>query len=445
MRPSLALIALSLGFAACTPRDKPLEATEDAANPSPNATILPAPLASAPATTDPSSQPPKMVGIPADSRGRLILPDAGMPPPTALIANQALAADQLPGREAQGVTLAAEWFWPAPPPAPHHPETQQAGIDAARKLTRRLWTIDLTEYGRMRILFDSLSFTLARYSELRARHDRFGHVLVWPSADTYRIVPPGALRALIEERRLDVTPLMNERAKSAPSPGPRFGFPTSRALVHTATGKLQLDQAHVVNVGLGGQLLCRTLVELAGAEPSASLCTLGQVPVHAEYTWPSGGTITFDVTTLNIRTDFPTGMLSVPPAGASLSSSGLPPNSSGIFLTREQVAAFRTRPIDTAHPRNDPEFKGAPGEGFVAVNETDSMRFFLVDGVPVAWVHPHARQYVIGSPAGRYQVQWRSFLGAFVEPPSNVEFPALVTHGAPPADAGLDAAADRDR
>lgn len=127
---------------------------EDAANPSPNATLLPVPLASATTTTDPSSQPPKVLGIPADSKGRLILPEAGVPPPVALTPNQPLASDQLPGREAQGVTIAAEWQMPNPPPNHHVPETAQAGIDAARKLTRRLWTIDLTEYGRMRILFD---------------------------------------------------------------------------------------------------------------------------------------------------------------------------------------------------------------------------------------------------------------------------------------------------
>lgn len=435
-------LALALLAAACNPRPQPQEqSSEDAANPSPNATLLPVPLASATTTTDPSSQPAKVIGIPADSKGRLILPEAGIPPPVAMVPNQPLGSDQLPGREAQGVTIAAEWQLPNPPPNHHVPETAQAGIDAARKLTRRLWTIDLTEYGRMRILFDSVSFPLTKYTELRARHDRYGHVLVWPAGDTYRVVPPGALRALLDERRIDVTPLMADRAKTAPSAGPRFGFPTSRAIIATATGKLQIDQAHVVNAGLGGQLLCRTLVELVGAEPASTTCTIGQVPVRAEYTWPDGATLVFEVATLNMRNDFPTGMLSVPPSGASFTSSGLPPNASGIFLTREQLVAFRSRAMENPHPRTDPEFRSAPGEGFVAVNETDALRFVLVDGVPVAWVAPHNRQYVIGPLNGRYQVQWRSFLGAYIGQPSVVEFPALFTLGGQPGpDAGADGA-----
>jgi len=187
-------------------------------------------------------------------------------------------------------------------------------------------------------------------------------------------------------------------------------------------------------------LLCRTLVELVGAEPASTTCTIGQVPVRAEYTWPDGATLLFEVATLNMRNDFPTGMLSVPPSGASFTATGLPPNASGIFLTRDQLAAFRSRPLDGAHPRTDPEQRGAPGEGFIAVNETDALRFVLLDGVPVGWVAPHNRQYVIGPLHGRYQVQWRSFLGAYIGQPAVVEFPAMLTLGGPARDAGTDAA-----
>jgi hypothetical protein len=316
-----------------------------------------------------------------------------------------------------------------------------AGIEAARKLTRRLWTIDITEHGRMRIAFDSVAFSVAKFTELRARFDRFGHILMWPAGDQYRVVPPGALRALLDERRVDVTPLMPERARAAPSPGPRFGFPTTRTILTTATGKLQLDQAHVVNVGIGGALLCRTLVELVSTEPSATACAQNLLPVRAEYTWPDGATVHFEVHTLNLRTDFPTGQVSVPPSSATFTATGLPPQASGIFLTREQLAAFRTRAIDSSHPRTDPEFRGAPGEGFLAANATDALRFLLLDGVAVAWVPPHERQYLIGTPRGRFQVQWRSFLGSFIGPVTTAEFPALLTLGEEP-DAGEPAAAD---
>jgi hypothetical protein len=428
----------------CTPKAQPVEQTEDAANRSPNATIVPAPLASATPTGETSSHAPKPLAVPADSRGRPLFADGGAPVPQPLQPGQALSADSLPGREAQGVTLAAEWVWTNVPAAPHTAETSMPGIEAARKLTRRLWTIDITEYGRMRAMFDSVAFTLPRYSELRARYDRYGHVLVWPSGDSYRVIPAGALRALLDERRVDVTPLMPERAKSGQSAGPRFGFPTTRMVLTTASGKLQIDQAHVVNVGLGGPLLCRLLVELVATEPGAATCAQNMIPVHAEYTWPEGGTLQFDVLTLNMRNDFPTGPLSVPPSGASFTASGLPPNASGIFLTRDQIAAFRTKAIDSPHPRTDPEARGAPGEGFVAVNSTDALRFVLIDGVPVGWVPPHEQQYVIGTARGRYLVQWRSLLGSFVGPAAIMEFPAMLRHG-DIADAGVDSgAAARD-
>ena len=34
--------------------------------------------------------------------------------------------------------------------------------------------------------------------------------------------------------------------------------------------------------------------------------------------------------------------------------------------------------------RTDPEAQGAPGEGFFAKNDTDSLRYFVIDTVPVA-------------------------------------------------------------
>jgi hypothetical protein len=59
-----------------------------------------------------------------------------------------------------------------------------------------------------------------------------------------------------------------------------------------------------------------------------------------------------------------------------------------------------------------------------------------VDGIPVAWVAPFGEQHVLGPPKGRYVVQWRTFLGDSVSPPSTVDVPALVAFGMPP-DGGL--------
>ncbi len=439
-RRSLVALGCAIAAASCDSANSASGGTGDAAR-SPNATILPAPLASAPPSDmtegrDGAADVP--VGVPADSRGRPLFPEAGPIEPTTMIADRPIEADRLTSREVAGVTLAAEWLWTKLPAPASGAEVSSAGIDAARKATRRTWQIEIAESGRMRIIFDSPAFALSQYTELRARYDLYGHVLVWPEAQTYRTVAPGSLRALIDERRLDVTPLMPAKVSVGPKRGPRFGFPVSSAVLTTATGKLVLDQAHTMNVSAGGPLLCRTLVELVGAEPNTDVCVPNNVPVNAEYTWPDGAAVSFHVNTLQIRPDFPQVMLSVPPATAAFAESGLPSTPSGVLLTREQLAAFRTRGIEPTADRKDPEAAGAPAEGFVAVNDTDALRFVLLDGVAVAWVPARGQQYVAGTNRGRYSVQWRSLLGSYIGDPKLIEVPARIVLGEP-GDAGTPA------
>jgi hypothetical protein len=435
----LLLVSAASLVASCNPsKSGDSAASAESAAKSPNATIVPAPLdSSAPANAgDPQDKKlDSPAGIPADSKGRLIVPDGGPPAPIASPAAEPLPADVISQRELPGITLQAEWLWSNVPPPAHTPEVSNAGIDAARKATKRTWQIDIAEVGRMRIVVDSFSFTVTKLTELRARYDRYGHALVWPNIDAYRVVPPGALRALLDERRVDVSPLMQPQVSPSKPGNSRFGFPTSKNTISTATGKVVLEQAHTTNAGLGGQLLCRTLIELVSADPATTVCSQGLLPIHADYTWPDNTTISFDVSAFTIRPDFPSIYFTTPPATATFTPTGLPPEPSGIFLTREQVAAFRSKPIDSTRPRTDSEFKGAPGEGFEAVNDTDALRFILIDGVPVAWVPAHGKQYVIGSLHGRYTVQWRSFLGASIAPPKTIEIPALITFPEPP-DAG---------
>ena len=103
----------------------------------------------------------------------------------------------------------------------------------------------------------------------------FAGVARWPDLPH---VAPRSLRALLDERRVDVTPLMPGRTSPDSKRGPRFGFPTSATLVNTQSGKLVLEQAHTPNAGVGGQLLCRTLVEIAAANPSTAACEANNVP-----------------------------------------------------------------------------------------------------------------------------------------------------------------------
>lgn len=407
---------------------------------SPNATLRPSPRSSLspPVLQDASLDGP--IGIPADSKGRLILRDAGVPDPTPLVPAQPLPRDRIANREMPGVTITARWNWDLVPAPPSGAEVNTPGIKAARAATEHLWQVEILDSGRMRVVFDSPSFPVTKFTEIRSRADHFGHILVWPNSDTYRVITPGALRALLDERRIDVSPLVPGRVSPEESGKPRFGFPTRKATLSTPWGKLTLEQARTVNVGVGGPLLCRLLVELVGVQPESPVCEDNKVPVHARFEWKDGGAIELEVTTLLIRSDFPASLFAFPPPEAIFAQEGLPPQATGILLTREQMASFRSRASEPPKVRTDPEATSAPGEGILAVNQTDAMRFLLVDGIPVAWVPAHGQQYLIGSRNGRYSVQWRSFLGTEIDEPKDVIFPARVALGETP-DAGTAAGA----
>ena len=62
-------------------------------------------------------------------------------------------------------------------------------------------------------------------------------------------------------------------------------------------------------------------------------------------------------------------------------------------------------------------------------NATDVARYVFLDSVPVAWVDPGRDQLISGPPRGRYQVQWRTFLGEAGDPPVTIDVPARVVIG----------------
>lgn len=393
---------------------------------SPNASILPAPLANEPPDLDAGRQPDATFGgIPADSAGRLILPDAAAPPPEPLRPDVAMPVESPGSKDLAGVSLEATWRWRDVPVPPKAPEVAVDAIREAARLTALTWKIDVTESGRMRAEFTSLALPLPKGSELRARADRYGNVILWPNATDYRVVAPGALRTVLGERRVDVTPLAI--AKPVPhGDAKRLGVSTRRVELATSLGSLKLEIGKIAEAGEGGPLLCRALVEVAGIDPKVQVCEPGEVALGAVYAWAEGGGITFDVTAFSRRTDLAPGDVVVPPQGATYASSGLPVAPAGIFLTREELAAFRTAPL-ALPPKED---RSAPGEGFIAVNQSDTLMYLLVDGVPAVAVPPQSERYLIGTVRGRYLFQWRTFLGDRALPPQLVELPARVVYGA---------------
>jgi hypothetical protein len=216
------------------------------------------------------------------------------------------------------------------------------------------------------------------------------------------------------------------RAKLTPAgTGSLLGHKTLRTEIETSLGTLSLEQATIVGSGSGGELFCRLLVEIVGAEPMTEACRLERVPLAAQYRWSMRGKISFSATSLVERKDIPYGSLNVPPSGATFTPGELPPSASGVFLTRDDLAKFRTRPV-----RGGPASPKAPGEGLIAENLTSALVYVLLDGVPIAWIKPKEQQYVIGPPAGRYVISFRDFFGTDTPPPGPIELPAFVRFGA---------------
>ncbi|HRI64916.1 MAG TPA: hypothetical protein PK156_11770 [Polyangium sp.] len=418
-------VTLLVTLLGCEAPTKSSPAASDAGA-SPNASILPSPLVTEdlPEIQDASVPPDGPYGLQADSMGRLIIPEAGPPPPEVLRSDLAMTAENPQIKDLVGVSLEAS-FRLRDLPAPHKaPEVAQDGIKAAVGLTAPKWKIELTETGRMRIVFVSRALPLPPNSELRARTDRYGHVVLWPNSTDYRVVPPGAIRTVLGERRVDVTPMSSGTMKVM-GDGKRLGLATRKVEVTSPLGSVKLEFGKSNDAGEGGALLCRMLVELVGVDPRSSVCVAGEVPLSAAYSWQEGGGLDFEVTSLSKRTDIPTNEMLVPPPGAMYQATGLPQAPAAIFLSREEVAAFRSAPLQLP-PIEDPK---APGEGFIAVNETDMLAYFFLDGVPIVAVPPSEQRYVIGTARGRYVTQWRTFLGDRIGPAKTVELPARLTFG----------------
>jgi hypothetical protein len=432
-RAIAAVLAAALpALPACDP-PAPSPGTSDAGA-SPNASILPAPLATEAPELPEAGGPPLLadagpMGIPADSAGRLILPDAGPPPPEVLRGDP-LPAESPTSREVNGATLEGVFRWRDVPAPPKSPEVSADGLREAQKLTALTWKIDLAEPGRMRVDFTSRALPLPTHAEIRARSDRYGHLVFWPAAAEYRVIPPGALRTVIGERRVDVTPLAPGTIKPQ-GDGKRLGVSTRKIELGSSLGTLKLELGKVPEVGEGGVLLCRLLVEIDGVDPKTPACQPGEVPLNAAYAWQEGGGITFEVTLLTKRTDVALNLMLAPPPSAAYQPTGLPAVPHGIFLSKDELAAIRTGPLPLP-PVTDTT---APGEGLLAVNHTDVLSYLLIDGVPVVAVPPASERYVIGPPRGRYVAEWRTFLGEKIAPPRPVELPARLTHGGAP-DAG---------
>ncbi len=411
--PLLSALALLLASACRNESKEPGRAGP--IEPSPNASILPAPLAS------------------GDLEGKNDSPDAGGTRDAGSDAGAIVAVSTRDDRpleddgelkEASGLSLRARWRWLDVTLPSRLPEANPDGVERARNQVEFAFEIELASAGRMRLGLDADSFVLPRGTELRARVELLGHALVWPDHAHYTVIPEGALRAALNERRADVVPLTHSKPLTLAA-GELLGVPTERMQVVTPLGKLELDQARIAGSAYAGTPLCRFLLELSGADPQMSACASDLVPLRAEYTWAEGGRAAFDVVKWSRSSTLEPSGLTVPPTHAEFTRSQLPAAGGGLLLQAAELARFRLRPVPRSESREKRE-PPAVKEGLLVVNRGELAAYLLVDGVPVLRAAPRSEDAALPLLPGTYSVQARDFLGSVNVPQSMISVPARV-------------------
>jgi hypothetical protein len=363
-----------------------------------------------------SAQPAALVALPASAA----LPTVeGGPPPAPLRPDEALIADTLP-RESPGYTLSAAFRNVEVLGPVRGPEVNPVGLEAARRTTEQRLAIDISP-SRMRVGFVGHGFVVAPDTEVRARSDRYGHMVVWPGGTAYRPLAPGSLRALLGERRLDVAPLSAAEIAPRDDGGRRIGIRMRKVDVTTRAAKVAFEIGKLEGAGEGSVLLCRMLLDLVSGPPSTPLCGVDELPVRAEIKWTNKGGIVFELTGYLRRSDVPATALLVPPQVASYVASAPPAGAFAPMLSPAELGAMRLADVDVP----------TTGDALIVSNATLQLRVLYLDGVPVAWVSPGGRGELHGLRRGRYVAQWRTFLGDSIETATTQLVPGLAQVGVP--------------
>lgn len=421
---SLGSALLGLVLAACSePRPAQPQGVQGT-EPSPNASILPAPLASGVG----------MAPVADSSRirdgGFPELEEAGVWVVGSFREDEPLVPDPLRPKDALGVTLEARFSWPTGAANSPSPDLNAAALPQLRQRSAFSIEVDLAPAGRMRFVLDGAAFPLPRGTEIRSRTEYYGHALVWPDGQSYRLIQPGALRTLLSERRCDVGPLVAAEASDSGS-GQFLGLATRKVQLSSPLGRIALQQAALTGVEPAGMLLCRLLVELVGIDPAEPSCTPGLVPVRAEYAWQKGGRLLFEVSSILRPQELPLASLRVPPDNPHFKGDLLPVDGPTHLLSPTDLRQLHVRDSAEAQRDSTNGDSATPRTKATARNDTDTALYLLLDGVPVLWLRPSAEANLPGLRRGRYSVSWKDFLGREQRPPQATELPGKLEVGIP--------------
>lgn len=355
--------------------------------PSPNATITPSPLIAG------GSLVAKTTKAPPSKPGTKKAGSELVEPPTPLAAQTALAADEVAPKQPIQLTLTGRLYWPLFPGTLKTSTTLSRQLDVATK-TQRQFEVNLRSYGRMQITFYGNTFAFEDGTSVASRFENYGHLLVWPNARSYRVLPVGSLRTLFTEGRPDVTPVVHLEPESDAA-SDVWGRATRIWTLETSRGKLRLHQTRVEEAELSGPCLCRFLLEWLSIAPTSSLCEPGLVPSRAEFTSPRGGRLVWEVGELELRADPDATKLPVPPRDAQFRQYGVPEPEP--VLTPSELGLLR---------------KSAKPGSLTAHNPTKQLQWLLLDGTPVARLSPNRAWTSSSVSQGTYTARLVDFFGA---------------------------------
>lgn len=407
---------------------------------SPNASILPEPLAE----TELSGSSVRG----AEASSVITSEPLPRPIPVPWPWGQPLGEDEMKRGVAAGVRLKAHFTWP------QSARTVQFGERLVE--TWPLITIDLlretaTREARQRWVLETDVFPLPRDTELRSRADRLGHVIVWPDARSYRVIPSGALRSLFSDRRADRLPQVEAIAKND-GVGERIGQATRKISLTTPLGTAELEVIEQVDLPSASNMLCRTLFEFIRVEASPELCPFGLLPVYFSAKWQGGGEMQFEVTEMTAVPALDVDGFRAPPILPIFKNGELPPSDQMLFSEplRKGILPFEAK-SDQLIP--DPNFKppvaaepplpGTPPvpveipsrvkNEVMLINHHDRPMLVLMNRVPLLWLNPGERLPLYVRQEGA-RIGARDFFGEIasegnvVTPPRDVPFGQDLVH-----------------
>jgi hypothetical protein len=296
------------------------------------------------------------------------------------------------------------------------------------------------------MVLHSPTFPLPHRTEIRARADRLGHVVVWPDQRSYRVVPHGALHAVFADRRVDRTPFVEPQAISE-NQGNRLGKETNIRTLKTPIGKVVMESVDVKELPYAAGLFCTALLELARVRGTPDVCGPGQLPVHFEINWASGETFVLSVLSWGAVTDLLLDHFRTPPDLPIFKRGELPPFGSFFFdegslhallpLTKKKGAplpAVVPPPAETVPGKIPPapvvEKPSPPRNEIKLTNSLGRPLVVMMNRTPFLWLAP-GETVPLYSSASEVRLAARGFLGEVFFEEKSYTTPVEVHWGAP--------------